>query len=563
MKNTAHYQFWPARIPHELIYPRVPLFEFLETSARRYPDNTAIVYYGKRISYRELLDSVERLAAALHSMGIKKGDRVALYLQNTPHFIIGYFGIMRANGVIVPINPMLTNRELKFLLEDSGTSALITTSDLYGKALSVKEETGLREIIVGEYDDYLPENPEIPVPTTMLSRAETTGAPRRWLDTLKEYPPAPPAVEVDVDDLAMLPYTSGSTGIPKGCMHTHATIISNAVSSAVWHNILANSTVLNTLPMFHVTGLIHSFLAPVFAGGTIVLLTRWDREAAITAIEKYRCNGWTNITTMVVDLLNHPDIARRDLSSLMFIGGGGAPMPEAVAEKLTDVTGLRYLEGYGMTETISQTHFNPPDRAKLRCIGIPDFGVDARIIDLETGKELPPGQEGELIVSGPEIMKGYWNRPKDNEESFLEIDGKRFLRTGDICKLDEEGYFYIVDRTKRMINAAGFKVWPTEVESVLYRHPAVSEVCVVGTPDPVRVENVKAFVIPRDEYRGKVTEEDIIGWAKENMAAYRYPRIVEFVDQLPKSGTGKIQWKELQQLEKERVAREGYYWMKK
>ncbi|MCL6612135.1 MAG: AMP-binding protein [Peptococcaceae bacterium] len=560
--NTAHFKFWPARLPRELAYPRVPLFEFLETSARRYPENTALIYYGRRISYRELLDSVERLAAALHRMGVKKGDRVALYLQNTPHFIIGYFGIMRANGVVVPVNPMLTAGELKVLLEDSGTSVLITTADLCPKAVKAKEETGLREIIAGDYPDYLPPDPEIPVPAALLSREETDPSVRRWLDILNDNPPAPPAVEVETGDLAMLPYTSGSTGIPKGCMHTHATIISNTVSSAVWNCLLANSTVLATLPLFHVTGLIHSFLAPVYAGSTIVLLSRWDREAAVTAIEKYRCTVWTNITTMVVDLLNHPDIAGRDLSSLMIIGGGGAPVPEAVAQKLHEVTGLKYLEGYGMTETISQTHFNPPDRPKLRCIGIPDFGVDARIIDLETGAELPPGSEGELIVSGPEVMTGYWNRPRDNEEAFIFMDGKRFLRTGDICKTDDEGYFYIVDRSKRMINAAGFKVWPTEVESVLYRHPAISEVCVVGTPDPVRVENVKAFVVLRDGYRGKVTEKDIIAWARENMAAYRYPRIVEFVTSLPKSGTGKIQWKELQRLEKERVAREGYYRMK-
>jgi fatty-acyl-CoA synthase len=387
--------------------------------------------------------------------------------------------------------------------------------------------------------------------------------PRRWLETLNAYSPAPPAVEVTTDDMAMLPYTSGSTGIPKGCIHTHATIISNTVSSAVWHNMVSSGTALATLPFFHVTGLIHSMLAPIYTGGTIVLLTRWDRETAITAIEKYRCTVWTNITTMVVDILNHPDITRRDLSSLMVMGGGGAPLPEAVGQKLYELTGLRYLEGYGMTETISQTHFNPPDRPKLQCIGIPDFGVDARIIDLETGEELPPGREGELIVSGPEVMKGYWNRPKDNEEAFIEKDGKRFLRTGDICKMDEEGYFYIVDRSKRMINAAGFKVWPTEVEAVLYKHPAVAEVCVVGVADPVRVENVKAFVVLRQEYQGKITEEDFINWAKENMAAYRYPRIVEFVSQLPKSGTGKIQWKELQQMEKERIAREGYYWLKK
>lgn len=561
--NAAHFKFWPARLPRELVYPRVPLFEFLETSARRYPDRPGLIYYGRRISYQELWDAAERLSTALHDMGVRKGDRVALYLQNTPHFIIGFFGIMRANGVVVPVNPMLTDQELKVILEDSGSIAVITTSDLYARALNIQAETKVREIIVGEYTDYLPDEPEIPVAGPMQIRADLTGAPRRWLNTLNEHPPAPPAAEVNTGDLAMLPYTSGSTGIPKGCMHTHATIISNTVSSAAWLNMTSGSTVLATLPMFHVTGLVHSMLAPIYSGGAIALLTRWDREAAITAIEKYQCTGWTNITTMVVDLLNYPDISRRDLSSLMTVGGGGAPMPEAVAQKLFEITGLKYLEGYGMTETISQTHFNPPDRPKPGCIGIPDFGVDARIIDLETGEELPPGKEGELIVSGPEMLEGYWNRPRDNEESFIEKDGKRFLRTGDICKMDDEGYYYIVDRCKRMINAAGFKVWPTEIEGILYRHPAVSEVCVVGTPDPVRMENVKAFVVLRDEYKGMVTEEDIISWAKENMAAYRYPRIIEFTNQLPKSGAGKIQWKELQRLEKDRVAREGFYWMKK
>jgi len=552
--NNNHYRFWPARIPHELVYPRVPLFEFLDTSARRYPESDAVVYYGTRINYLSLLIAVEKLAGALHGMGVRKGDRVALYLQNSPHYMISFFGVMRANAVVVPVNPMLTERELKFLLEDSGAAVLITTSDLYPRAVGLKGKT-LREIIVGDYTDYLPESPAIPVPSGMAARGGISGGAILWQDLLAQENQPAPTVEVGPGDLAMLPYTSGSTGIPKGCMHTHATIISNTVSSAVWHSVVAGSTVLATLPLFHVTGLIHSMLAPIYAGGTVVLLSRWDREAAITAIEKYRCSLWTNITTMVVDLLNHPDIARRDLSSLAVIGGGGAPMPGPVAQKLLELTGLRYLEGYGMTETISQTHINPPDRPKLQCIGIPDFGVDARIIDLESGEELPPGNEGELIVSGPEIMAGYWNRPGDNIDAFIEKDGRRFLRTGDICRMDDEGYFYIVDRSKRMINAAGFKVWPTEVEAVLYGHPAISEVCVVGTPDPVRVENVKAFIVLRDQYRGKVTDGEIIAWAKENMAAYRYPRIVQFVDQLPKSGTGKILWRELQQMEKEKVGR--------
>lgn len=560
--NTAHYKFWPARLPHELYYPRVPLYEFVKTSARRYPDKEAIIYYGTVISYRELWDAVQSFAAAMIELGVGKGDRVALYLQNTPHFLISYFGALRVGGVVVPVNPMLTEEELKFILADSGAVVVVTTSDIGSRVFNIKKETSVREILVGDYSDYLPAEPELPLPFPVQPRRELPVGARGWLDLPGASKGSRPALEADGGDLAMLPYTSGSTGVPKGCMHTHATIIANVVSSAVWHNMVSSSTVLATLPFFHVTGLVHSALAPIYAGGTIVLLTRWDREAAIMAIEKYRCTVWTNITTMVIDLLNHPEISKRDLSSLLIVGGGGAPLPETVGEKLYELTGLKFVEGYGMTETISQTHFNPPDRPKMQCIGIPDFGVDARIIDIDTRQELSTGEEGELVINAPEVMLGYWNRPEETEEAFIEIEGKRFLRTGDICYLDEEGYFFVVDRSKRMINAAGFKVWPAEVEGILYTHPAVAEVCVVGVPDPVRVENVKAFVVLRKEYEGKVTGEEFIAWAKEKMAAYRYPRIIEFVAALPKSGTGKIQWRQLQQMEKERVVREGVYWQK-
>ncbi len=555
--NTAHYKFWPARLPRELHYPRVPLYEFIETSARRYPDKEAIIYYGARISYRELWDAVQSFAAALMELGVGKGDRVALYLQNTPHFFISFFGVLRAGGVVVPVNPMLTEEELKFILVDSGAVVVVTTSDIVSRVFNIKEKTSVREIVVGDYSDYLPAEPELPLPFPPQPRPELPAGARGWLGMLGSCRGIKPELKIDTGDLAMLPYSSGSTGIPKGCMHTHATIIANVVSSAVWHNMVSSTTVLATLPFFHVTGLVHSALAPIYAGGAVVLLTRWDRQAAITAIEKYRCSVWTNITTMVIDLLNHPEITKRDLSSLMVVGGGGAPLPEAVGNKLYQLTGLKFVEGYGMTETISQTHFNPPDRPKMQCIGVPDFGVDARIIDLDTMEELPMGKEGELVINAPEVMLGYWNRPEETEEAFIEIEGKKFLRTGDICYMDEEGYFFVIDRSKRMINAAGFKVWPTEVESILYTHPAVAEVCVVGVPDPVRVENVKAFVVLRKEYEGKVTGEEFIAWAKEKMAAYRYPRIIEFVSALPKSGTGKIQWRELQQREKERVGREG------
>ncbi|MFW6082035.1 MAG: long-chain-fatty-acid--CoA ligase [Desulfosalsimonas sp.] len=555
MKNTAHFKFWPNRLPYELELPKVPLFEFLETSARRYPDNPAIIYYGTRITYRQMMDSVLRTAAVLSEAGVEKGDRVALYMQNTPHFAIGFFGILRANAVVVPVNPMLTERELLQIISDSGAKVVITTADIHERVLAVKQEAGVRQVIVGKYSDYLPEEPGLPVPEAMEKEPDfkVQKDVRPWIKSLNSVEPVAPDIGVTGSDMSMLPYTSGSTGVPKGCIHTHATVISNTVGSALWQMMLSNSTVLCTLPLFHVTGLVHSLLAPVYSGSTVAMLTRWDREAAISAIENYCCTHWTNITTMVIDVLNHPDISGRDLSSMMIIGGGGAPLPEAVGKKLHELTGLQYVEGYGMTETISQTHFNPPDRPKLQCIGIPDFGVDARIIDLDTLEELGPDQQGELVVSGPEVMQGYWNRPEENREVFIEKDGKSFLRTGDICTMDTEGYFYIVDRSKRMINAAGYKVWPTEVEGVLYGHPAVSEVCVVGVPDPVRVENVKAFVVLCDDYKDKTTEKDIISWAKQNMAAYRYPRLVEFVESLPKSGTGKVQWRMLQQQEKEKA----------
>jgi fatty-acyl-CoA synthase len=323
--------------------------------------------------------------------------------------------------------------------------------------------------------------------------------------------------------------------------------MSNLVSAYYWLTNTTSSVHLSVLPFFHVTGLIHSMLAPLYAGATLVLLTRWDRKAALDAIEKYKVTHWVNISTMVVDLLSDPDISDRRLDSLVVVGGGGAPLPEAIGNRLNKLTGLSYVEGYGLTETISQTHFNPPDRPKMQCIGIPDFGVDARIMDVESQILLGPGKPGELIINGPEVFEGYWNRDEDTKDAFIEINGKKFFRTGDICTMDEEGYFFIVDRTKRMINAAGFKVWPAEVENSLYAHPAVLEACVVGVPDPVRVEEVRAYIVPKDEYKTNISEQDIIEWSKTQMAAYKYPRQIRFVDSLPKGATGKTLWRKVQE----------------
>lgn len=562
-RKEPYFQFWPARLPKSLDYPQMLLFEIIETTSKRYPDKPAVIYYGRRITYRELQSAIELLAAWLHQNGVKKGDRVAVYMQNTPHYIISYYAITRANAIIVPVNPMLLEEELEYIFNDSGAQTVITTGDLYPRVEAVRNRTGVKNVIVGYYRDYLSQEPEIKLPPQVQVEEVFYPETVKWEDILRGGSACSlPPVEVVHDDCALIGYTSATTGLPKGCVHTHSTVIANVLGSVYWCTHTSKCIHLAPLPLFHVTGMQHSMNAPFFVSGTMVLFTRWDREAALQAIEKYRCTHWFNITTMVVDLLSYPDIARYDLSSLVFIGGGGAPMPAAVAENLFALTGLKYVEAYGLTETISQTHFNPPDRPKMQCLGIPVFDVKTKIFDFEKGREAAPGEEGELLVNGPQVFMCYWNKPKETEEAFITIDGVKYLKTGDIVKQDEDGYFFIVDRSKRMINAAGYKVWPTEIEGYLYKHEAVKEACVVSVPDPQRVENVKAFLVLKPEYEGKLSEQEIIDWCKERMAAYKYPRIVEFVPELPKSGAGKILWRVLQDREKERIRREGYYWLK-
>lgn len=307
------------------------------------------------------------------------------------------------------------------------------------------------------------------------------------------------------------------------------------------------------LPLFHVTGMVHSMHMPIYSGSMMVITTRWNRDIAVQLIKNLGCTHWVTIATMIIDFLANPALRAEDISTLTSISGGGAALPEAVGEKLFNLSGLRFVEGYGLSETIAQTHFNPADRPKMQCLGIPSFDVDARIIEPATRRELGVGEIGEIIVNGPQIMVGYYNREDENRHSFIELDGKKFFRTGDIGRYDEEGYFFIVDRVKRMINASGYKVWPTEVETFLYKHPAIQQACVVGVPDERRGETVKAFMILNEGFVGKVSEKEIINWAKQHMAAYKYPRQIEFRKQFPMTSSGKILWRKLQEEEQSKV----------
>ena len=356
------------------------------------------------------------------------------------------------------------------------------------------------------------------------------------------------------DDLCVFPYSSGTTGAPKGCMHTHRSAMATIIHRIIWTNSTSESVILATLPYFHVTGMQGAMSGPIYNGGTAVIMTRWDRKVAAQLIERHAVTGWVNIATMAIDFLSDPDLERYNLSSLVSVGGGGAAMPKAVEEKLHRLTGLRYIEGYGLSETIAATHINPVPRPKAQCLGIPVFDVDSRVIDLNTGQELGPDEVGEIISRGPQLFQGYWNRPEETERAFIELDGHRFFRTGDMGYYDEEGYFFLVDRVKRMINASGFKVWPSEVESLMYRHPAIQECCVISRPDPKRGETVKACVVLRDGQAGQVSEQDIIDWCKAEMAAYKAPVYVEFVASLPRSSTGKLMWRALQEEENRKHA---------
>ncbi len=346
-----------------------------------------------------------------------------------------------------------------------------------------------------------------------------------------------------------MPYTSGTTGQPKGCMHTHASAQATTVPYLHWRGAQEGSVVLSALPMFHVTGMQAGMNSPIHLAATIVILSRWDRDCAGLQIERARVTNWSAITTMMVDFLSNPRLTSYDLSSLRVLGGGGAAMPEALARKLEEVIGLPFVEGYGLSETMAPSHINPPQRPKRQCAGIPFFNTDARVIDPESKRELGPGEVGEIIVHGPQVFRGYWNQPEETARAFIEHDGKRFFRTGDLGYYDEDGYFFVTDRLKRMINCAGYKVWPAEVESMLYAHPAIQEACVIGARDAYRGETVKALIVPKAECRGKIDAEDIIEWARARMAAFKVPRVVVFVDELPRTATGKIFWRKLQEEE--------------
>jgi acyl-CoA synthetase (AMP-forming)/AMP-acid ligase II len=529
---------WPPGVDEAAIrLPREPITAVLKRHAQARPRDRAIVFYGREVSFGELDEASDRFAGWLRAHGLQPGDRVALFLENCPQFAMAYYGALKAGAVNVCLNPMHKATELRHEFQDSGARFLVTSEAGYGVVEPIRDEAGLT-VAVTAYRDYLPASPTLPVPPSFQEAAQ--GHPGavdfRHLvtsaDPLREPEPRRP------EDTALLQYTSGTTGVPKGAELTHGNLVANCELQRAYIGMHDEDVHLAVLPWFHITGMECQMNIMAYLGRPLVALGRFDIEALLAAVQTYRCTITTLIATINVALINHPRTAAFDLSSLRGCFSGGAPVPAEIANRWEAKTGYKLVEGYGLSETTAPTHINPCHRPRYGTVGLPLPLSTARIVSLEDGvTEMPVGEMGEVAVRGPMVMKGYWRQPQATAEA-IGPDG--FFRTGDIGTMDDEGYFRIAERKKDLIKASGYSVFPAEVESLLYRHPAVAEVGVVGAPDPYRGEDVVAFVVLKPDARDRVSEQQIADWCRAEMAVYKAPRRVSFVEALPRTASGKV-----------------------
>ena len=538
---------WPEKVPKSLEYPQISFGEILRKSATESPDKVAVCYYGTRMTFRELDFLADRFGAALQSLGIEKDDRVAIYLPNIPQFIISYYGTLRIGGVVVACSPLYKERELGHILTDSGAKILVAWDKLHEYAQSVRDKTQLLQVVTTNIRDYLPSVLAFFSPLNGVESYPCPGA-KDMKKLLTGYQGKPKPVDIEPkQDLALLQYTGGTTGTPKGAMLTHYNLAVNAVQFATWLYLRPGKEVhLSVLPLYHIYGMTAAMNTPIYTRCTMILIPDpRDIETILRSIDKYRPTIFCGVPATYVALINRPDIQAHDLRSIRACISGAASLPIEVQRRFEELSGGRLVEGYGLTEASPVTHVNPlddPRRNRPGSIGMPISDTESRIVDSDSGEfELPPEEAGELVVRGPQVMAGYWNNP---EESKLALRGG-WLYTGDIAIMDRDGYFRIIDRKKDMINVSGLKVWPREVEEVLYEHPAVKEAAVIGISDTESGETVKAFVVPREGYQARVTAEDLVKFCKEKIAPYKVPKIIEFRDDFPRTPIGKILRREL------------------
>ena len=528
--NRPWLKHKPDYIPKTIKFEPIPVHEFTKQAVEKYPNNVCVYYKpaDKKYTYREMTYISDRIANALYEAGIKKGEAVGIMTANCPEFLFCCLGIMETGAAVVPINPLLKEADVAHIIRDAGNiNTVFVHKNNYRTIRRIREETELKNVILLRTEEAKP-----------------------GTITLEEFieakAPNPPEVDIDpTNDIAALLYTGGTTGLPKGVMLTHNNLVANALSTLNGMRdpevddveIYGKGVSLTVLPICHSFGFQILIISSVLAA-MLVIFESFNPSEVLEAIEYYKCATFVGVPVMYQMLVNSPDFTERDLSSLESATSGSAALPPKLNKKWEEVVGFKVGQGYGLTETSPITHTQPSWLPKIKpaSIGIPIIDTDAKIVNPDTLEELPPGEVGELLIKGPQVMKGYWKRPEATAETFV----GDWLRTGDLVRMEEDGYFYIEGRTKDIIKYKGYKVMPKEVEEKLYEYPAVLEVGVVSAPDPNIGETIKAYVALKPEYKGKVTERDIIEWSKDKMAAYKYPRQVEFVNILPRTTVGKI-----------------------
>ncbi|MFD1955003.1 long-chain fatty acid--CoA ligase [Paenibacillus thailandensis] len=541
---------YPQEIPASIDYPNESLPSILTKAAAQFPRNEAIHFFGRSVSYRELHAQAARLSNALRSLGVAKGDRVAIMLPNCPQAVVSYFAVLMLGAVVVQTNPLYVERELEYQLSDSGAVAIITLDQFYARLAAVRgnpPEQGpvpkLKIAVVTSIKDGLPFPKNLLYPIKQRKEGFRGGIPYgrsgviAYARLLAGQNAEPPETAVGADDLALLQYTGGTTGKPKGVMLTHRNLVANTMQTAAWcyKAEQGRERFLAALPLFHVFGLTVLMNMAVLKAGTLILLPRFETEAVLDTIRRLRPSIFPGAPTMYIALIHHAGASSTDMTSINVCISGSASLPLEVQERFEQLTGGRLIEGYGLTEASPVTHCNPIwSKRKNGTIGIPLPDTEAKIVDSATGEELPPGEIGELLVRGPQVMKGYWNRPAETADALK--DG--WLKTGDLARMDEEGYFAIVDRIKDVIIAGGFNIYPREVEEVLYEHPGVREAAVIGVKDDYRGETVKAYIVLKDGWQ--VSRIQLDKWCRERLAAFKVPHLYEFRETLPKSLIGKV-----------------------
>ena len=536
----AHYA---PGVPKGVDVPVRSVHQGFDEATERSPERPALVFYGRTLTYRELREATDRLANALASLGVRKGERVALYLLNSPQFVIAYFAALKCGATVTPISPVYTSHEVRYQLEDSGARAIVCQDMLYEKVQ--KSGAAIDLAIVTSVNEYLP------ALKRLFARKVQIGADVHWLqDLLRKYPPQPPQVAIDPrKDLAALPYTGGTTGSPKGVMLTHFNLVAAQTMGEAAFSVFepGKEVILAFLPFFHIYGQVVIMLNGLCQGQLLVLLTSADTEAILEAMERYRATVFYGVPTLYEYLKDHKDTNKVDWKRLKLVLSGADTLHESTMSGWAKRTGSSIIEGYGLSETCATSHLNPLHRPKSGSFGCPIPGMLAAVLDGESLEFVPPGETGELVVCGPNVMQGYWNRLEESASAFVDRGGVRWMRTGDIVRMDAEGYFHFFDRSKDLIKFKGYSIFAKDVEDVLYAHPQVKEAGVIGVPDAAVGQRIKAIVVLQGDARGKLSEEGIRAYCREKLAEYKVPHIIEFRGELPKTDVGKVSRHELRE----------------